>query len=273
MKTLSKVRFALALGLLALAGPALAQVIEDGYQGDGSNEGYGYFRVVEGSPTLTQAGADERVAAEVNQPVLAGDHLWVPDRSKVEILLADQNILRVDGGSELILERLAASPDHNDRATIVRLVAGNLQLVVTQDSLGDELPRVDTSNAKIYPRDYGVYRLTADDGWSQVVVRRGTAEVVSNAGTSRVKADEEVVIDDRAEDDDRRADVREAGGFDSLERWARQLDDESSGVDQRYVDDNLRYAAAPLARYGSWIDVNGSSYWRPRVAAASRRSR
>jgi hypothetical protein len=274
MKTLSKVllvRFALALGLLALAGPALADVYDGGdYDGGGGNEGYGYFRVVEGSPTLAQAGANERAAAEINQPVLAGDHLWVPNRSKVEILLADQNILRVDGGSELILERLAASPDRRDQATVVRLVAGNLQLVVTQDSLGDQLPRVDTPNATIYPLNYGVYRITADDGWSQVVVRRGTAEVVTDRGTSRVRADEEAVIDDRADDEDRRADIREAGGFDQLERWARQLDDEYSGGDQRYVDDNLRYAAAPLNRYGSWIDVNGSSYWRPRVAAGWR---
>jgi hypothetical protein len=279
MKTLSKVllvRFALALGLLALAGPALADVPDAGYGyddagGNGSNEGYGYFRVVEGSPTLVQAGTDESAPAEINQPVLAGDHLRVPNRSRVEILLADQNILRVDGGSELILERLAASPDRNDRATVVRLVAGNLQLVVTQDSLGDQLPRVDTPNATIYPQNYGVYRITADDGWSQVVVRRGTAEVVTDHGTSRVRADEEAVIDDRADGEDRRADIREAGGFDTLERWARQLDDEySSGSDQRYVDDNLRYAAAPLARYGSWIDVNGSSYWRPRVAAGWR---
>jgi hypothetical protein len=276
MKTLSKillVRFALALGLLALAGPALADVDDAGYDagGNGGNEGYGYFRVVEGSPTLVQAGTDESAAAEINQPVLAGDHLRVPDRSRVEILLADQNILRVDGGSELILERLAASPDRNDRATVVRLVAGNVQLVVTQDSLGDQLPRVDTPNATIYPQNYGVYRITADDGWSQVVVRRGTAEVVTDHGTSRVRADEEAVIDDRAEDEDRRAGVREAGGFDTLERWARQLDDEySSGGDQRYVDDNLRYAAAPLNRYGSWIDVNGSSYWRPRVEAGWR---
>jgi hypothetical protein len=275
MKTLSKVllaRFALALGLLALGGPALADVTDVGSNGDnGSNEGYGYFRVVEGAPTVLPAGTDQRAAAEVNQPVLAGDHLWVPDHARAEILLADQNILRVDGGSELILERLAASPDRNDQATVVRLVAGNVQLVVTQDSLGDQLPRVETSNASIYPQYYGVYRITTTaDGWSQVVVRRGTAEVRTDTGSSRVKADEEMVVDDRASDPDDRAAVREAGGFDPLERWARQLDDEFSGVDQRYVDDNLRYAAAPLARYGSWIDVNGSSYWRPQVAAGWR---
>jgi hypothetical protein len=251
-------RFALALGAVALAAaPAAA--------GTGS---YGYLSVVEGSATLMQAGTDERGSAEVNQPVLAGDRLWVPDRSRVEIVLADRNILRVDGGSELILERLAESPDRDDRATVLRLVEGNLQLIVTQDSLGDELPRVETPNATIYPQNFGAYRITADsDGWSEVVVRRGTAEVVTDRGTQRVRADEAAVIDgDRYAS----ADVRPAGGFDSLERWARQLDDQYASSDQGYVDDNLRYQAAPLSRYGDWIDADGSRYWRPRVAAGWR---
>ncbi len=257
MKTLSRllvVCLAFALGLAALIRPALA---------DG--EGYGYFRVVEGSAELAQAGTDERDPIEVNQPVLAGDHLWVAGgRSKVEVVLADQNILRVDGNSELVFERLAASADRDDRATVVRLLTGNAQLIVTTDSLGDELPRVETPNASIYPQDYGTYRVTSDEGWTQLVVRRGTAQVVTDAGSSRVRADEEAVIDDHAPD--RRADVREAGAFDSLERWGRQLDDEYASVDLGSdVDDNLRYQAAPLARYGAWITINGGRYWRPRV--------
>jgi hypothetical protein len=245
---------------LALSLPALAAAADSG--------SYGYFRVVEGSAILTQAGTDERSNAEINQPVLAGDRIWVPDRSRIEIVLADRNILRLDGGSEIVLERLAASPDRDDRATVLRLLEGNLQLVVTQDALGDELPRIDTPNATIYPRDVGVYRVTAErDGWSEVVVRRGTAEVATDRGTARVRADEEAVIDgDRYAG----AEVREAGGFDSLERWARQLDDDYAAADLRYVDDDLRYEAAPLARYGSWIEVGGSPYWRPRVAAGWR---
>src|SRR5262245_50698669 len=248
---------ALAVSLLALAAPAAAE--------SGS---YGYFRVVEGSATLIQAGSDERTSAEINQPVLAGDRIQVPERSRVEIALADRNLLRVDGGSELILERLAASPDRDDRATVLRLLEGNLQLVVTQDSLGDELPRIETPNATVYPQNYGVYRITADrEGWSEVVVRRGTAEIVTDRGTERVRADEEAIVDG-----DRYAEiqVREAGGFDTLERWARQMDDEYASADQPYVDDNLRYQAAPLARYGSWVTVDGSPYWRPRVAAGWR---
>ena len=265
MKTLSKTlvyRLALALGLLALAVPARAE----------SDGGYGYVRVVEGSASVTQAGTSERASAEVNQPILAGDRISVANRSRLELVLADGNILRVDGGSDLILERLAASPDRDDRATVIRLLEGNVQLIVTRESLGDELPRIETPDASIYPQDYGVYRITADrDGWSRLVVRQGIAEVVADDGRSRVRADEELVIDRREDrDGDELAEAQEAGGYDSLERWARQLDDESSGVDMRYVDDNLRYQAAPLARYGEWIDYEGASYWRPRVEAGWR---
>jgi len=77
------------------------------------------------------------------------------------------------------------------------------------------------------------------------------------------------VIDDQ--DPDRRADIREAGAFDTLERWGRQLDDEYASADLGdYVDDNLRYQAAPLARYGAWVTINGGHYWRPRVDASWR---
>jgi FecR protein len=261
MRTLSRLRVACfaSLGLLALAGAALA---DDG--------GYGYCRVVEGAATVTPAGTDEGSPAEVNQPILAGDRLSVSgNRSRVEVILADQNILRVDGNSELVLERLAASPDRDDRATVVRLLNGNAQLIVTQGSLGDELPRIETPNASIYTQDYGSYRITSDQGWTQIVVRRGSAQVVTDGGSSRVRADEEAVIDDQ--DPDRRSDVREAGAFDTLERWGRQLDDEYASADLGdYVDDNLRYQAAPLARYGAWITINGGHYWRPRVDASWR---
>jgi hypothetical protein len=290
MKTLRKILFfrrALALGtlggLLALAAPVLADEpvddapdspavaaaiasADDGAGDASGGQGYGYVRLVEGAATLTPAGGDEAAAAEVNQPVLAGDRVSVPRHAKVEILLADQNILRVDGGSELILERLAASPDRQDRATVLRLLSGNIQLIVTTDSLGDELPRVETANATIYPQYFGAYRLTADEGYSQVVVRSGTAKMVTDNGSWTVKADEEAVIDEHTSPD-HQAEVREAGPFDTLERWGRQLDDEyaAAGPAPESVDENLRYAAAPLTRYGAWINVGGVSYWRPRV--------
>lgn len=266
MKTVSKtVLFPLLLVsglLLALTAPAAAV--------SGS---YGYLRVVEGTPTLTPADG-ERAGAEINQPVLAGDHLWVPDHGHVEIVLADHNLLRVDGGSELVLERQAGETDRDDQATVIRLLEGNVQLAVAQDSLGDQLPRIDTPNSTLYVQNYGIFRVTAErDGFSQLVVRRGTAQVVTDHGQQTVRAGEEAVIDDGGNDREAGIDVREAGPADSLERWARRLDDEAAAAERladNGVDETLQYQSASLASYGSWIDVEGTRYWRPRVEAGWR---
>src|SRR5436305_8104702 len=228
MKTVSKtVLFTLLLvtGLLAaLAAPAAAVA--------GNAGSYGYLRVVEGAAALTPADG-ERASAEINQPVLAGDHLWVPQRGHVEIVLADHNLLRVDGGSELVVERQAGETDRDDQATVIRLLEGNVQLAVTQDSLGDQLPRVDTPNATIYVQNYGIFRITAErDGFSQVVVRRGTAQVVTDHGQQTVRADEQAVVDDGGNDRQAGIDVQEAGGADSLERWARRLADEAASAER-----------------------------------------
>src|SRR5687768_95227 len=183
----SLVRVGLALGLLTLTAlPAAAE------SRDGS---YGYFRVIEGTATLMQQDGD-RQPAEINQPVLPGDRIWVPERSRAEIVLADRNILRLDGGSEVVLEQLAASPDRDDPATVLRPQDGNVLLTVTTDSLGDQLPRVDTPNATIYTQHFGTYRITATQGrFTELVVRRGKAEVVTDRGSQIVKADEAAFVE------------------------------------------------------------------------------
>jgi FecR protein len=222
---------------------------------------YGYLRLVEGSATVTQASSGSTVAAGVNQPIMVGDRIMVPPRGRVEVVLADRNIVRIDGDTRLQFTRLANSADRQDPSTELRLDEGNLQLIVAQDSVGQQLPTVLTPNASTYIQAYGSYRITADRGdFTQVVVRRGTAELVADAGDSAVHAGEEATIDSQRQAG---IDVRQAGGFDALERWARQLDDETRVAQSSYVDPSLGYDAAPLDRYGHWINSDGRDYWQP----------
>lgn len=282
MNTLTKTvvrRLALVAGLLAaLAVPVAAQTAET--TEPDTTGSYGYFRVVEGAATLTPADG-ERAGVEINQPLLAGDHLYVPNRAHVEIVLADHNLLRVDGGSELVVERQAGETGSDDQATVIRLLEGNLQLAVIQDSLGDQLPRIDTPNATLYVTNYGVFRVTAErEGFSQVVVRRGTVEVVTDQDDQNVRADQQAAIEsgnDQGNNQEAGIDVQPAGAFDSLERWARRLDDEAASAlraenadSSSNLDENLRYQASSLASYGSWVNVEGTRYWRPRVEAGWR---
>src|SRR6202035_2186125 len=225
---------------------------------------YGYFRVIEGTATLIPADSGERAGAQVNQPFLPGDRVRVPSGSRVELVLPDRNVLRLDGGSEVAFDQLAGLEDGNDTATRLRLNVGNAQLVVDQDALGDELPRIDTPNASVYIQAPGAYRLTTDQGeYTQVVVRKGTAEVATEGGTATVHAGEEATVEGAQQP---QAEVREATAVDDLERWGRQLSDQMAS-DSPYVDEGLAYQAAPLTQYGSWIVYEDRSYWRPNVEA------
>ena len=254
---------AAVLALLLLAPPG-ARADE----GDGSDLGYdgsySYLRVLEGSATLFQGDRGDRVAAEVNQPLLVGDRLWLAPRSRAEIILSDGNLFRVDGDSEVTFENLASSPDANDRSTVLRLRSGNVVLVVVDDAAGDELPRLETANATVYVQAAGTYRITSsDDDWSEVVVRSGYAEVVTDRGSVAVRPDEEVVVESSSPP---RAVLRAASADDDLERWGDRLTDRLAARQVPYVDPSLRYETASLADYGSWVDVDSSWAWRPAVA-------
>ena len=219
------------------------------------------MRNLRGDATLIQAGG-ERSQLEINQPVLVGDRLWVAPGSLAEVLLSDGNLLRLDGGSEVSFDALAGSPEARDRSTALRLLKGNVQLVVFSDALGDEMPRVDLPNGSVYIGDAGRYRLTSDRGdWSEVVVRAGWAEIASDRGSEVVRAGGEALVEGVGAP---RIALQQAGGFDTLERWGEQLD--AQVADGGYVDPSLRYAAAPLEDNGRWIEVGQRRAWRPRVA-------
>ncbi|HEX2162644.1 MAG TPA: DUF6600 domain-containing protein, partial [Thermoanaerobaculia bacterium] len=254
-----------ALALLAAPGAAAQGYDDSGYDAGyddtsqaGYDSGYSYLRNLRGSATLVEGDSGDREAVEINQPLLAGDRLWVSPGSMAEVLLADGNLLRVDGDSEVVLARLAASPESRDEVTELVLVEGNAQLVVFADAAGRELPRIELPNGTVYVQEPGAYRLTAGRGWSQVLARDGWAEVATDRGSVVVRGGEEALIEDRGG-----ADVRVASYQDDLERWGERLDRDVA--DTRYVDRSLAREAAILDDYGSWIDDGGRHVWRPRV--------
>lgn len=257
---------AITLGMLLTAGTA---------RGQEEDRRYGYLRVLEGPAVQVESQSDDGGGeATINQPLLAGDRLLVPERGRVEAVLADGNIVRLDGGSEVTFTRLAASADTEDRASVLTLDAGHLQILVRDDARGEDFPRVETANATIFIEAYGSYRITADGDLSEVVVRRGRARVVTEGEEVTVRAEERAVIEGETDGEgrDRLAEVsvsvEEAGPADALERWGRRLDEDAlaENDDLGAIDSDYRYEAAALADHGSWITVESRRYWRPRVA-------
>jgi len=225
---------------------------------------YSFARVVEGSSTILTVDG-EREEFGYNQPILVGDTLWVPEGSRLEAVLADRNLLRVEGDAEILFQSIAYSSETQDTETGLRVTRGELQLVVPRDALGEALPRIDTPDASIYVHREGSFRITVSPrGYTELVVREGLAELVADRGSLLVHAGEAGRAEGYRDD----LDLLAAGYRDGLERWGDRLSAEAARAEIPYVDRSLRYAAAPLASHGGWVEVGGSWGWRPRVEVA-----
>ncbi len=262
--------FLAALLLTSLPALAAAEVLAD-KNNEQSDEpyaaAYSYLRIVDGDATLLHNN-DERDSAEANQPLLTGDRLFLSKRTRVEAILSDRTVVRLEGETQLGFDALGASPDATAEGTVLDLTQGEIQLTVPVDLLSELYPRIETGNSTIYIQAAGRYTVAARrNGDSELVVREGYAEVVSERGSTIVRADEEVVVEDR---EFARARLYDARSYTSLERWAERLVREAERFDGDDVDPTLRYSAATLNDHGTWLRVKGRRAWRPRVTAGWR---
>ena len=221
----------------------------------------GFLRVVEGAATLIRVEDGRPEAAQENTPALAGDRLSLAPGSRVEVILPDGHRLRLADSADLELVALARSLDEAGAATVLTLYDGALAIDVPRDAA--DRTRVDTDAAAVLLERGGLYLVEIDDrGLTRVVVREGEAEVTTEFESTVVRAADEAVIDP---DSRARIAVYQAPPLTDVEEWARQLEAEAERADVERVEPELRYAAQPLASYGSWVDSGAGYAWRPRV--------
>ena len=259
------------MGMFA-APPASAQEAE--YQLDydaaiaqgGMDGSYGYVRLLDGSATLLQGDTGERVEAAVNEPLLAGDRLFATGESRIEILLADGNIVRVGDRAQVTFRALANSGDAGDAGSVLELARGTLQLVTSADQRGAEFPAVVTPNATIRARGAGSFLIAADEGRrTEVIVREGVADVTTRGEVAEVRRGERLFVEGTRGD---RLDFAAAPDLDRLEAWGLGLRDRTRTAEYAaHVDPDLHYAASSLSGHGSWVHVDAGVAWRPRVSA------
>lgn len=228
---------------------------------DGS---YGYLRALDGSATLIQGDTRERIQLSVNEPVLVGDRIFASGESRVEIVLADGNLVRIGDRAEFLFRALANSADTSDPASILELARGSLQLVAAANPPGSERPSIVTPNATIRPQGAGAFLIVVDDrGRSEVVVREGVAEVTTRTELAEVRPGESLFVEGTQGD---RLRFAAAPGLQQLEAWGRGLGEQAGGAYAAHVDPDLHYAASSLGGHGSWVQVDAGVAWRPRVS-------
>ncbi len=245
-----------SVGFLA-AGSAAAQ---------NARSAYTYVREATGEVLVTSPTNGE-VQARRNLPITAGDEMKTEDPARAEVALADGNILHVGGGTKVRFVSLDAQQGSEDDVSAIDLSEGSVILSVV-GSDDRSVPRIDTADATIYAGSGSRVRVNSDvRRGSAVVVRAGSVEVRTPAGSYTVRAGNYLLIQGDQEPEIAR------GSFsrDRFDLWAAdRLEttiDAPQSASSTYVDDQYAGDVQALDGYGDW-DYNStySSYvWRPRV--------
>ena len=253
-------------GLAAGAGLLLTAALAMGQERQGRS-GYSYIRMMTGEATVASR-LNGTVEARRNMPISVGDDLSVSQAGRVEIALADGNVLFVGGGSRVSFESLYEQQGEQDAFSAVRLSEGELVLSGLASN-EQQIPRVDTEDATVYLSPGSHVRVNSDPRRGTVVIgRAGSAEVRTRSGSQSLPAGQYVMI--RAEGEPEIG--RGAFSRDRFDLWVadrlESLDENGRSASVRYVgDDQYAGDVAALDGYGDWDynSTSGGQVWSPRV--------
>ena len=248
--------------LLLLA--AIAAVALPSYARDRSHS---YITYDDGGTTIRQSEDGRDVDARVNMPVFPGDEVTTGRRGRVEIRMADGNIIALDRNTSVQFKSILDSYDGDSEQTVVDLRYGHV--AIQRDDDTRQLLRLDTSNASYAASDVAIYAVEADSkNHDRVTVFDGTMEVRTPARTTRLREGEEARVDDGGIYDL----VSARNTADEFERWFIQRATRYSTASGRYLDRSLAYSEADLGTSGSWYFAAnfGGWCWRPHVSVGWR---
>ena len=148
---------------------------------------YSYVRETSGDVTVI-SGLNGTVEARRNLPISPGDEIRTDDPGRAEIALADGNVLHVGGGTSVQFVSLYAQQGSDDEVSALSLKEGSVLLsVVGSDEKA--VPRIDTEDVAVYTNPGARVRVNADPRrGTAVVVRAGSVEVRTPAGSYTVRA-------------------------------------------------------------------------------------
>ncbi len=228
--------------------------------------GYSYVRLVTGDATLNNRW-NGTVEVRRNLPITAGDEIQVSDAARVEVGLADGNVLEIGGGTRAQFASLYAQQGEDDEFSAISLRDGSVLLAALgRDENG--VPRIDTDDATVYVSPGGRARVNFDPRrGTSVVVRAGSIEVKTRTGSYRLRAGQYLMV--RGEEEPEIA--RGSFSRDRFDLWASDrmdsIAESTRTVSARYVDEDYSSDVEALDGYGDWnYSPTYSAYvWTPHV--------
>lgn len=222
---------------------------------------------INGDVSFLRAGTKDWAAAVENLPLLAGDQIYAGREARAEIQLGRGNYIRLSENTALTITGLS---DTESQFEITEGIA-IIRLERLQTAFGRF--EVDTPNAALLLEQDGIYRINVrGDNDSEVIVRRGAAEVSTTDGSFKLREGRKLLVDtspagklEIALDDSR----------DDWDQWSYDrdiaIDNSNTSLAPDYVNNyettySSFYGVSDLSSYGTW--TNDTSYghcWRPRV--------
>ncbi len=211
---------------------------------------------IHGDVSTQHNGSTDWAAATINTPVVNGDHISTGQNARAEIQLDHANILRLSDQST---------------ANVVTLSRTQMQLQIGQGLANYEVFKtneanieIDTPNVAIHPEmGEGSYRIQVNsDGETIVDVRKGSAEISTPQGSTKVERDQRITIQGTA--DSAQYQVSGAPGRDDWDRWNNDRDRTIEGA-QSWQHTNPYYTGTQdLDTNGQWTNVpDYGSVWFP----------
>jgi hypothetical protein len=224
---------------------------------------------VEGDVSFLRAGVTEWAPAVENLPLLAGDQIYAGPGARAEVQLGRGNYIRLSESTELTIRELSAS------AAQFEITEGTAIIRIERLAAAFHRFEVDTPNTAVVVQQDGLYRFEVrGEKNSELIVRRGEAEVSTEEGSFRVREGRRLVIDTATGG---RLELAVDTTSDTWDTWSHDRDTTiartSADLAPDYVANyettyNEFYGVSDLSSYGTW--TNYSSYghcWIPRVGS------
>lgn len=208
----------------------------------------------------TQRGDNgEWIAATLNTPIAVGDRVATGEKSRAELQLDFADTLRLS-------DRVTVKVANLTRSQILLQVGQGLTTYsVTRGA--EATSEIDTPNAAIRPiAGDGEYRiLVTSDAETQVIIRRGSAEISTPQGTTRVDAGQMITI---AGTDNPQYKVAQAPPRDEWDNWNNDRNRAVTNADSWHKTNRYYVGSEDLDQYGRWTTVpDYGQVWVPSVGA------
>jgi hypothetical protein len=253
-----KNRLAVIVGVMTLFAFATANAQENA-QGVELSSGVARISLIHGDVSTQRGDSGDWAAAALNQPIVNGDKVSTGVRSRAEVQLDHANILRFGDNS------LATIADLSRTQIQVQVERGIIDYTVFKGTEADV--EIDTSNVAVHPAQKdGIYRVeVTSSGETQVIVRKGEAEISTPQGSTRVEKGQMVIV--RGSGDGAQYRVAEAPSKDSWDSWNSDRDRIIRDAESWQHTNRYYVGSEDLDSYGRWVTVpDYGSVWSPVVA-------